>query len=77
MSRFTFNCANGCGACDVKLTECETYRSETMDGKLIDRRYELKVVSKCCGSDVDVWDELMQDITFDVIGIVNSKEKTS
>lgn len=59
----SFNCANGCGACGVRLKDFETYRAESLDGKLIERRTVPKIVSTCCGADVDVWDERAQDIT--------------
>lgn len=59
----SFNCTNGCGACNVRLKDFEVYRAETLDGKLIERRTVPKIVSTCCGSDVEVWDERAQDIT--------------
>lgn len=59
--RFTFNCSNGCGACDVKLREFETSREETMSGDLIARHSEPEIVTACCGAPVDVWDSMHED----------------
>ena len=67
MSRFFFNCSNGCGPCGVKVREFENYRSETPDGALIERRCVPELVSTCCGSEVDIWDEVAQDLWAGVV----------
>jgi hypothetical protein len=58
-----FVCANGCGVCKVRLSDFEYYRSESLDGELIERKTEPHIVSACCGAEVDVWDERVQDVT--------------
>lgn len=58
-----FVCNNGCGVCKIRLSDFEVYRSETLAGDLIERRTVPRIVSACCGFDVDVWDERVQDVT--------------
>ncbi|MDM0072083.1 hypothetical protein [Variovorax sp. J31P207] len=58
-----FVCSNGCGVCKIRLADFEVYRSETLDGDLIERRTAPHIVSACCGFAVDVWDERVQDVT--------------
>ena len=65
--RFSFNCANGCGACGVKLREFGTYRAETPEGRLIARTAIPEIVSTCCGGNVEVWDELVDDVCASVL----------
>lgn len=57
MSRYSFNCTAGCGACTVKVTDLEVFRSETLAGVLIERRTAAQVVSSCCGEEVEIWDD--------------------
>jgi len=58
-----FVCSSGCGVCKVRLADFEVYRSEAMAGDLIESRTVPRIVSVCCGSSVDVWDERVQDVT--------------
>ena len=74
MSRFSFNCTRGCGACEVTLAEFEYFRSEAADGTLIKSCAFPRIVSKCCHSDVHVWDEQKQDVTGDVLGVLEPKD---
>lgn len=68
-----FVCQEGCGVCGVRLTDFEVFRSETMEGELIESRTVPQIVSTCCGSPVDVWDERKQD----VVGPVEAAQPTA
>lgn len=54
--RFQWCCANGCGACEVKRIEFEYERTETLDGDLVSSKTQPRLVSKCCGADLIMWD---------------------
>lgn len=58
----SFICTSGCGECRIRLADFETFRHETLDGQLIERRTVPQVVSTCCGAAVEVWDERKQDV---------------
>ena len=58
-----FICGNGCGVCKIRLNDFEYERTETLEGELISRKTVPRIVSACCGFDVDVWDERVQDVT--------------
>lgn len=65
--RYSFICANGCGECDVRIRPFETYRSEDHEGNLLESRSVPELVSKCCGSEVEVWDELARNGNGDTV----------
>lgn len=56
MARFSWNCENGCGPCDVKRIEFEYSRTETTDGELLESLTIPRLVSACCGAAVSMWD---------------------
>lgn len=56
-NRYSFCCAAGCGDCEVRLRPFEVFRSETLEGNLIEQRTVPEVVSSCCGSNVWIYDE--------------------
>ena len=59
----SFNCANGCGACGVKLRDFVTHATQAQYGDdWVTVASEPEIVSTCCGSPVEVWDERKQDI---------------
>lgn len=59
----SFNCTNGCGACGVKLRDFVTHATQAQDGDdWVTVASEPEIVSTCCGSPVEVWDERKQDI---------------
>lgn len=59
----SFNCTNGCGACGVKLVDFVTHATQAQDGgPWVTVQSEPQIVSTCCGSPVEVWDERKQDI---------------
>jgi hypothetical protein len=63
----SFNCSAGCGACGVKLQDFVTRQTQAQEGDewvVVDT--QPKIVSSCCGSPVEVWDERKQDITASV-----------
>lgn len=62
-ARYAFICANGCGECGVRLSEFEYERTESLSGQLIDRKVSPQLVSTCCGSEVDVYDNLLDAST--------------
>lgn len=53
---YSFVCSNGCGVCGVKVVPFERERTETVDGEYLGSVYEPRVVSTCCGSPVNVYD---------------------
>ena len=59
----SFNCSNGCGACNVKLIDFVTHATQAQDSdQWVTVASEPEIVSTCCGSAVEVWDERKQDI---------------
>ena len=59
----SFNCSAGCGACGVKLQDFVTHQTQAQEGDewvVVDA--EPQIVSACCGSPVEVWDERKKDI---------------
>jgi hypothetical protein len=63
----SFNCSAGCGACGVKLQDFVTHQTQAQEGdEWVVVATQPKIVSTCCGSPVDVWDERKQDITASV-----------
>lgn len=63
----SFNCSNGCGACGVKLVDFVTHATQAQDSdQWITVASEPQLVSNCCGSAVEVWDERKQDIVGEV-----------
>jgi hypothetical protein len=63
----SFNCSAGCGACDVKLQDFVTHQTQAQEGdEWVVVATEPQIVSTCCGSPVEVWDERKQDITASV-----------
>jgi hypothetical protein len=62
-----FNCSAGCGACGVKLQDFVTHQTQAHEGdEWVVIATQPQIVSTCCGSPVDVWDERKQDITASV-----------
>jgi hypothetical protein len=63
----SFNCSAGCGACGVNLQDFVTHRTQAQEGDdWVVVGTEPQIVSTCCGSPVEVWDERKQDITASV-----------
>ena len=63
----SFNCSAGCGSCGVKLQDFVTHQTQAQEGdEWVVVATEPQVVSTCCGSPVEVWDERKQDITASV-----------
>ncbi len=63
----SFNCSAGCGACGVKLKDFVTHQTQAQEGdEWVVVNTEPQIVSTCCGSPVEVWDERKQDITASV-----------
>ena len=63
----SFNCSAGCGACGVKLQDFVTHQTQAQEGdEWVVVATEPQIVSTCCGSPVEVWDERKQDITASV-----------
>jgi hypothetical protein len=63
----SFNCSAGCGACGVKLQDFVTRQTQAQEGdEWVVMETEPQIVSTCCGSPVEVWDERKQDITASV-----------
>ena len=63
----SFNCSAGCGACGVKLQDFVTHQTQAQEGdEWVVMETEPQIVSTCCGSPVEVWDERKQDITASV-----------
>lgn len=62
MSRFQFICMErGCGPCGVKLIDAVIWESRDFDENLLDSECEPRLVSTCCGSDFEIWDNLKDD----------------
>jgi hypothetical protein len=62
--QLSFNCSAGCGACSVKLQDFVTHQTQAKEGDqwvVVDSVPQ--IVSTCCGSPVEVWDERKQDTT--------------
>lgn len=58
-----FVCQGGCGACGVKLRDFVTHATQAQEGDLwVTVAHEPQVVSACCGSPVEVWDERTNDV---------------
>jgi hypothetical protein len=63
----SFNCSAGCGACGVKLQDFVTHQTQAQEGdEWVVVAAQPQIVSTCCGSPVEVWDERKQDITASV-----------
>jgi hypothetical protein len=63
----SFNCSAGCGSCGVKLQDFVTHQTQAQEGdEWVVVATEPQIVSTCCGSPVEVWDERKQDITASV-----------
>lgn len=54
--RYSFVCNAGCGVCRVKVKPFEYERTETLEGEHVGSKYEPRIVSSCCGSEVHVYD---------------------
>lgn len=54
--RFQWCCEKGCGPCEVKRTEVEYERLETLRGSLISSKTIPQLVSACCGAGLSMWD---------------------
>jgi hypothetical protein len=64
----SFNCTNGCGACGIKLVDFVTHATQAQDGDpWVTVASEPQIVSACCGSAVEVWDERSQSTVANVI----------
>lgn len=50
-------CGNGCGDCRAVLVPFEFYRSETLDGRLIESRTAQVAVSHCCKASLLIWND--------------------
>jgi hypothetical protein len=59
--RFVWTCNNGCGNCDVKRIDFEYSRTEDMAGNVLERSTEPRLVSKCCGAGLVMWDNLRDE----------------
>jgi len=60
----SYVCVNGCGYCGVRLSDFVTHQTMDQDSdvwKVV--ASEPQIVSTCCGSAVEVWDERKQDVT--------------
>ena len=63
----SFNCSAGCGVCGVKLQDFVTHQTQAQEcDEWVVVATEPQIVSTCCGSPVEVWDERKQDITASV-----------
>lgn len=54
-------CERGCGPCRAMETNFEVFRSETLDGELLESRTEKTWVSHCCGMGLMLWDRDLED----------------
>jgi hypothetical protein len=54
--RFQWCCEKGCGPCDVKRIEYEYSRTEDSAGNLLESKTIPRLVSKCCGAGLSMWD---------------------
>lgn len=54
-------CANGCGECRPKESSHEYFRSEDLQGNLIESKSEKIQVSHCCRAELLLWDEAKRD----------------
>jgi hypothetical protein len=62
--QLSFNCSAGCGACSVKLQDFVTHQTQAKEGdQWVAVDSVPQIVSTCCGSPVEVWDERKQDTT--------------
>lgn len=58
-----FVCQNGCGQCGVKLVDFVTHATQAQEGDpWVTVASEPQIVSTCCGSPVEVWDERKQEV---------------
>lgn len=58
--RYQWCCNNGCGKCDPVLVEYRTYHS-TQNGVTDQQHTEPRMVSKCCGEGMFLWDTVADD----------------
>jgi len=61
-------CCEGCGPCGTKLIDFVTHQTQAQPGDpWVVVASHPQVVSTCCGSTVEVWDERKQE----VVGVVS------
>lgn len=58
--RYKWCCNNGCGECTPVLVEFRTYHS-TLNGATDQERTEPRMVSRCCGEGMFLWDTPLDD----------------
>lgn len=58
--RYKWCCNNGCGECTPVLVEFRTYHS-TLNGATDQERTEPRMVSRCCGEGMFLWDTTLDD----------------
>lgn len=73
--KYEWCCERGCGPCGVRSGRFEFYRSETLDGDLIESRSVHQLVSACCGFDVALWNSEAQDFVEDVSALPAATSK--
>lgn len=60
--RFEFICLErGCGPCGVKLIDAVYFERHDLEGNLLDREVAPRLVSTCCGSHFEIWDNRKDD----------------
>jgi hypothetical protein len=61
-NRFSFNCSGGCGECGVKVIEFVSYSKQgDEDERWVTIASEPQLISTCCGSPVEIYDDLIRD----------------
>jgi hypothetical protein len=59
-------CSEGCGECEV-VVKNQAHSTQTKDNYIIEQQLTTVHVSKCCGADLDLWDEAVEDFIKDGI----------
>jgi hypothetical protein len=61
-NRFSFNCSGGCGECGIKVIEFVSYSKQgDEDERWVTIASEPQLISACCGSPVEIYDDLIRD----------------
>lgn len=72
-ARYEWCCVNGCGPCEAKLVEFRYYH-QVSGGETTAQRTEPRLVSSCCGGEMEIWDNKLD--TFDESGCNGELVKT-